>query len=165
MLLAGCGDLPALDERTVTRTLDDLPGSPLSRAIAWRAAERGVGVRQLVDDNGIAGLDPELRALDAHPNFEVRLYNAFTQRRFKFLGYLTDFRRLNRRMHNQSLTADGVAAIIGGRNIGDEYFGASPPATSTRPSRRRSRPSPGKQDSTPPAGSNGLIAVVRASRC
>jgi hypothetical protein len=99
-LLAGCGDLPALDERTVTRTLDDLPGSPLARAIAWRAAERGVGVRLLVDDNGIAGLDPELRALDVHPNFEVRLYNAFTQRRFKFLGYLTHFRRLNRHMHN-----------------------------------------------------------------
>jgi phosphatidylserine/phosphatidylglycerophosphate/cardiolipin synthase-like enzyme len=33
-----------------------------------------------------------------------------------------DFRRLNRRMHNKSMTADGLATIVGGRNIGDAYF-------------------------------------------
>ncbi len=103
---------------------DDLSGVLLLEALQ-RAAERGVRVRLLLDDNGIAGLDPVLVALDAHPNLEVRLYNPFPNRRFKPLGYLTEFRRLNRRMHNKSLTVDGVATIIGGRNIGDEYFGAS----------------------------------------
>jgi putative cardiolipin synthase len=103
---------------------DDLSGVLLLTAM-HRAADRGVRVRLLLDDNGIAGLDPLLVAMDAHPNLEVRLYNPFPNRRFKPLGYLTDFRRLNRRMHNKSLTADGVATIIGGRNIGDEYFGAS----------------------------------------
>ncbi|AKJ29855.1 phospholipase D family protein [Caldimonas brevitalea] len=91
-----------------------------------RAAERGVRVRLLLDDNGIAGLDPDLAVLDAHPNIEVRLFNPFRLRRWKLLGYLTDFRRLNHRMHNKSLTADTQATIVGGRNIGDAYFGADP---------------------------------------
>ena len=89
-----------------------------------RAADRGVRSRLLLDDNGIAGLDPVLAALDAHANVEVRLFNPFVQRQSKALGYLTDFRRLNRRMHNKSLTADSQATIVGGRNIGDAYFGA-----------------------------------------
>lgn len=90
----------------------------------WNAAERGVRVRLLVDDNGIAGLDPTVAALDSHRNIEVRLFNPFTNRGFKAAGYLTDFGRLNRRMHNKSFTADAQATIVGGRNIGDEYFGA-----------------------------------------
>jgi putative cardiolipin synthase len=89
-----------------------------------RAAERGVRVRILVDDNGIGGLDDALAALDSHPNAEVRIFNPFTIRRARPLLYITDFPRLNRRMHNKSFTADGVATIVGGRNIGDEYFGA-----------------------------------------
>jgi putative cardiolipin synthase len=88
------------------------------------AAERGVRVRLLLDDNGIAGLDDTLAALNAHPNIEVRLFNPFVMRGSRALGYLTDFSRLNRRMHNKSFTADNQAAIVGGRNIGDEYFGA-----------------------------------------
>ncbi|MFP3711193.1 phospholipase D family protein, partial [Paraburkholderia sp. SIMBA_009] len=79
----------------------------------------------LLDDNGTSGLDTVLAALDAHPNIEVRLYNPFAVRWPKSIGYLTDFRRLNRRMHNKSLTADNQATIVGGRNIGDEYFGAT----------------------------------------
>lgn len=89
------------------------------------AADRGVRVRLLLDDNGISGLDDDLAALATHPNIEVRLFNPFVFRRFKSLGYLTDFKRLNRRMHNKSITADNQVTIIGGRNVGDEYFGAS----------------------------------------
>lgn len=87
------------------------------------AADRGVAVRLLLDDNGIARLDDELAALETHPNIEIRLFNPFVIRKPKVLGYLLDFRRLNRRMHNKSLTADNQITIIGGRNIGDEYFG------------------------------------------
>ena len=89
----------------------------------WRAAERGVRVRLLLDDNNTSGLDPTLAALDAHPNIDVRLYNPFAQRTGRFFGYLTDFRRLNRRMHNKSFTADNQVTVVGGRNIGGEYFG------------------------------------------
>ncbi|MFT0548850.1 phospholipase D family protein [Allopusillimonas ginsengisoli] len=89
------------------------------------AADRGVRVRLLLDDNGITGLDNDLAALATHPNIQVRLFNPFVFRRFKPLGYLTDFKRLNRRMHNKSITADNQVTIIGGRNVGDEYFGAS----------------------------------------
>ncbi|HVL08834.1 MAG TPA: phospholipase D family protein [Burkholderiaceae bacterium] len=114
------------------RTLDvqyyiwrnDLSGTLLTEAL-HRAAERGVHVRLLLDDNNTGGLDSALAALDAHPNVEVRLFNPFAQRRWRVLGYLTDFARLNRRMHNKSLTADRQATIVGGRNVGDEYFNAS----------------------------------------
>jgi len=88
-----------------------------------KAAKRGVRVRLLLDDNGVSGLDDELAALDAMQNVEVRLFNPFILRRVKPLGYIFDFLRLNRRMHNKSLTADGAASILGGRNIGDVYFG------------------------------------------
>lgn len=88
-----------------------------------KAAERGVRIRLLLDDNGIGGLDEDLAALDALPNVEVRLFNPFILRSFKTLGYAFDFVRLNRRMHNKSLTVDGAVSILGGRNIGDIYFG------------------------------------------
>ncbi|MFS6938227.1 phospholipase D family protein [Neisseria animaloris] len=90
-----------------------------------RAAERGVRVRLLLDDNNTNGLDNVLTALNSHPNIEIRLFNPFLSRKWRALGYLTDFPRLNRRMHNKSLTADNHATIVGGRNIGDEYFNIS----------------------------------------
>ncbi|MCB5191453.1 phospholipase D family protein [Methylobacillus arboreus] len=92
-----------------------------------KAAERGVRVRLLLDDNGITGrdMDTRLAALDSHPLIQVRLFNPFPFRTFKPLGFLTDFSRLNRRMHNKSFIADNLVTIIGGRNVGDEYFGAT----------------------------------------
>ncbi|HSD36225.1 MAG TPA: phospholipase D family protein [Rhodocyclaceae bacterium] len=102
----------------------DHTGYLLFEAI-WQAAERGVSVRLLLDDTNTAGLDDTLRALDAHPNISVRLYNPMTLRSARLLNFVTDFSRLNHRMHNKSFTADNQATIVGGRNIGDEYFGAS----------------------------------------
>ncbi|PRY95762.1 putative cardiolipin synthase [Hasllibacter halocynthiae] len=99
----------------------DLTGLLLLDAL-WRAAERGVRVRLLLDDNGTDGLDPYLAWVGRHPRIEVRLYNPFNLRRGKRLAYAFDFPRLNRRMHNKSFTVDGRATIVGGRNIGDEYF-------------------------------------------
>jgi putative cardiolipin synthase len=83
-----------------------------------------VRVRLLLDDVGVGGLDDVVATLAAHPKIEVRLFNPFATRRLRSLGYLSDFERLNRRMHNKSFTADGQATIVGGRNIGDEYFDA-----------------------------------------
>src|SRR5690606_12865808 len=103
---------------------DDTTGTLLLEALR-EAAERGVRVRLLLDDNPTSGLDGTLGALDAHPNIEVRLFNPFVIRSPRILGFLTDFGRLNRRMHNKSFTADNRATIVGGRNIGDEYFDAS----------------------------------------
>ncbi len=114
------------------RTLDvqyyiwhrDLSGMLLFEAL-HDAANRGVRVRLLLDDNNTSGLDAALAALHVHPNIEVRLFNPFVIRQPRAIGYLTDFSRLNRRMHNKSFTADNQATIIGGRNVGDEYFGAT----------------------------------------
>src|SRR2546428_2481771 len=102
---------------------NDMSGSMLFSALR-RAADRGVQVRLLLDDNNTAGLDPVLAALDAHRNSAVRLFNPFRVRRWRLLGYLTDFKRLNGRMQTRAFTADGQATIIGGRNVGDEYFDA-----------------------------------------
>ena len=118
--------------RAADRTLDvqyylwraDRSGILLLNALR-EAADRGVHVRLLLDDNNTSNLDPLLTELDNHPNIEVRLFNPFVLRSPRLLGYLTDFSRLNRRMHNKSFTADGQATIIGGRNVGDEYFGAA----------------------------------------
>lgn len=101
----------------------DITGTLLLDAL-YQAAERGVRVRLLLDDNGISGLDDALAALNTHPNFEVRLFNPFVVRSPKWIGYITSFQRLNHRMHNKSFTADNQAAVIGGRNVADEYFGA-----------------------------------------
>jgi putative cardiolipin synthase len=90
----------------------------------WKAAERGVRVRLLLDDANTSGLDSTIAALGVLPNFEVRLYNPFTQRGSRALGYLSDFGRLNRRMHNKSFTADNQLSVVGGRNVANEYFGA-----------------------------------------
>jgi putative cardiolipin synthase len=103
---------------------DDLTGTLMLDALR-SAAARGVRIRLLLDDNNTAGLDPILASLDREPNIEVRLFNPFGMRRWRLLGYLTEFGRLNRRMHNKSFTADNQASIVGGRNIGDEYFGAA----------------------------------------
>ncbi len=90
----------------------------------WQAAERGVRVRLLLDDLNTKGLDSTIAALDAHPNIEVRLYNPVVIRDNRVLNFVTDFTRVNRRMHNKSFTADNQATVVGGRNIADEYFGA-----------------------------------------
>ncbi|MDZ3832091.1 MAG: phospholipase D family protein [Sphingopyxis sp.] len=102
---------------------DDLSGRLLLAELI-RAADRGVRVRLLIDDNTTAGLDPMLIGANAHPQVEVRLFNPLTLRRLRFANYLFAFPRLNRRMHNKSLTVDGSMTIVGGRNVGDEYFGA-----------------------------------------
>lgn len=100
---------------------DDLSGMLLLNALR-DAAARGVRVRLLLDDNGIKGMDSMLAALNAMPNFDVRLFNPSTIRSPKFAGYLLGPLRMNRRMHNKAFIVDGAVAIVGGRNIGDEYF-------------------------------------------
>lgn len=90
------------------------------------AADRGVRVRVLLDDWGTADKkDEAVAGLDAHPNIEIRLFNPYLHRTGwrKLAETLTSFARVNRRMHNKQLIADGQAVVLGGRNIGDEYFG------------------------------------------
>ncbi|MFP1454709.1 phospholipase D-like domain-containing protein [Escherichia coli] len=93
----------------------DMSGRLLFSALL-AAAKRGVRVRLLLDDNNTPGLDDILRLLDSHPRIEVRLFNPFSFRLLRPLGYITDFSRLNRRMHNKSFTVDGVVTLVGGRS-------------------------------------------------
>ena len=82
-------------------------------------------MRLLIDDPYYRANDPVIAALDAHANVEIRLFNPFTNRRWSRLDFIHDFRRVNRRMHNKLMVADNAAAIVGGRNIGDIYYGVN----------------------------------------
>lgn len=123
----------AMSARSAGRSLDlqyyiwhdDLTGRLLGRE-AYRAAQRGVRVRMLIDDMNAEGLDSKLLALDQHPNVEIRVYNPFRNRRglWRVLEMAQRIFSVNHRMHNKAWIADGRAAIVGGRNIGEEYFGA-----------------------------------------
>lgn len=89
------------------------------------AADRGVRVRLLIDDMATSGRDANIAVLDSHPNIEIRLFNPFPTRGWaRFVDFITRPGRVGRRMHNKSFIVDNMAAIIGGRNIGDEYFSA-----------------------------------------
>jgi len=125
----------ALSAREAGRSLDlmyyywkdDLTGRLLAREVI-AAADRGVHVRLLLDDINASGKDRAYQSLDAHPNIAVRLFNPSRARdpglRRGIEMVLRAF-RVNRRMHNKAWIADGRLAIVGGRNIGDAYFGAS----------------------------------------
>lgn len=105
----------------------DLTGRYLAHVLL-AAADRGVKVRLLLDDLDARDKNYAFAAFDAHPNIEVRLFNPLASRSGT-LAYFGDFlgsgKRLNHRMHNKSWIADNRIAIAGGRNLGDEYFGAS----------------------------------------
>ncbi len=103
----------------------DTTGRLLAAALV-AAAERGVRVRILIDDIHTKGKDFRIAALDAHPNVEIRTFNPFDRRDARNLNIVTDFARLNHRMHNKAFVVDGALAILGGRNIGDDYFGLNP---------------------------------------
>lgn len=89
------------------------------------AADRGVRVRILLDDIYAASADRAIAILDSHAHIEVRLFNPWTRRSgplARAFDFVLNAGRLNHRMHNKLFAADGYAVIIGGRNIGDEYF-------------------------------------------
>jgi len=105
----------------------DFTGKLLASELV-QAADRGVRVRMLLDDLDVDDRRELLAAADLHPNLEVRVFNPFYggSGAIDRLGELLQRGfRLNHRMHNKAWIADNRVAIIGGRNIGDEYFGAS----------------------------------------
>jgi len=97
----------------------------LERAV--EAAERGVHIRLIVDDLLTIGLDQVIYELNQHPNIELRLFNPWKGRNVLARGgeMVAEMERLNQRMHDKLVIADGNAAVVGGRNLGDHYFGLS----------------------------------------
>lgn len=132
------GGLDAYETRllaieSAARTIDlqyyiwdfDGSGRAISEAL-FRAAERGVHVRALVDGYLIDSNAEPLKQIVNHPNIEVRIYNpfrtSFWQRYVRYGELLLDFRRLNQRMHNKIIAVDNTVSIVGGRNVNDTYF-------------------------------------------
>ena len=98
----------------------------LATEMLLQAADRGVGVRVLVDDITLDVEDETLIALAAHPNVQIRIYNPKLMVGVSFfdriINAITDFRGINQRMHDKTAIYDGLAGITGGRNMADEYF-------------------------------------------
>lgn len=119
--------LAASAEKTIDAQYYLLHNDLTGQVFAWsllEAADRGVRVRLLLDDMDTGSYDAATAALDSHENIEIRLFNPFWRDQSLVVAGLTDFKRINRRMHNKSMTADNAMSIVGGRNIGDEYFQA-----------------------------------------
>ena len=115
----------SIDLQTFLWTFDTVGAFVLDHLM--QAADRGVTVKLLIDDSFLAKEDPMLLALEQHPNIEYRVYNPY-KRRSGGIGTrmalnLGDFERLDHRMHNKAMIIDNRIAIVGGRNLADEYFG------------------------------------------
>ena len=89
------------------------------------AANRGVKVRLLIDDNNAKQMEGIFLALDQHKNIDVKLYNPYGFRQYRGLDILLDLKRVNRRMHNKSFIVDNQVSLIGGRNMSDQYYNLS----------------------------------------
>jgi putative cardiolipin synthase len=126
---AARASLASLAEKTIDVQYyiwhDDDVGDLLAVALL-KAAERGVRVRILIDDIGLGASDAGLIAFDSHPNLEIRLFNPRINRAWRAIESVFSFNRINRRMHNKSFTVDNQVTIVGGRNVGNEYYDANP---------------------------------------
>lgn len=91
-----------------------------------KAADRGIRVRILIDDMDLDKRDEGLSTLASHPNISLRVFNPFSRQMIRAPQLLTHFGSVTRRMHNKSFTVDNQISIVGGRNIGNEYFDANP---------------------------------------
>ncbi|MFM0333067.1 phospholipase D family protein [Paraburkholderia strydomiana] len=122
--------------RAATKTLDmqyyianeDTTGKLLLGAALY-AADHGVRVRMLVDDLNFKDIDRIMAGLNSHSNIEIRVFNPFGSAREgvfeRTTNVFTQIGHFTRRMHNKAMIADNQLAIVGGRNLGDEYFNAS----------------------------------------
>jgi len=124
--------IAAFAEKTLDMQYYLWKGDLSGQLLLWRvleAADRGVKVRFLIDDIYHSGRDEVYAIIDTHPNFQLRVFNPMANRGVaRNLNFLANKTRLNRRMHNKIFMADGAVAVLGGRNIGDDYFGMDPDA-------------------------------------
>jgi len=123
--------------RAATKTLDmqyyianeDTTGKLLLGSALY-AADRGVRVRMLVDDLNFHDIDRLMAALNSHPNIQIRVFNPYGSPNESMFArtrnFFTNVDQFTRRMHNKATIVDNELAIVGGRNLGDEYFSASP---------------------------------------
>ena len=119
--------IAGLAERTLDMQYYLWKGDLAGQLLLWRAlqaADRGVQVRLLIDDIYHSGRDDAYAILDTHPNFQVRIFNPMANRGAgRNLNYVLNRKTLNHRMHNKIFMGDGAVAVLGGRNIGNDYFG------------------------------------------
>ena len=124
-LMAIDSAVESIDLQTFLWDFDTAGSLILDRIVS--AADRGVMIRILIDDTFLISKDPMLVALADHPKIEYRVFNPFKYRASGFVSRqflnLNEFHRLDHRMHNKAMIVDNQIAIVGGRNLADEYFG------------------------------------------
>lgn len=123
VIFSGCASAPIDYPKTPSSALIDTDDTALANSsTSWRAADRGVRVRFLLDDIFSTVDDSALLVLNEHPNIELRIFNPIARKGVDAVNYLGHFSLTNRRMHNKSFTIDNQLSIVGGRNIAEEYF-------------------------------------------
>ncbi len=124
-MLAIDSAVETIDIQTFLLELDAVGASIIDHLIA--AAERGVRVRFLIDDSFLQGKDELVMLVHQHENMSFRIFNPYLRRSSDAITRqalnLAEFSRLDHRMHNKAMIVDGRIAIVGGRNLADEYFG------------------------------------------
>lgn len=115
----------SIDLQTFLLKPDAVGAAVLEHLLA--AADRGVEVRFLIDDTFLNGQDELVMYMHEHDNIRLRVFNPFERRVDDMLTRqllnIGEFQRLDHRMHNKAMIVDGRVAIVGGRNLADEYFG------------------------------------------
>jgi putative cardiolipin synthase len=131
-MLPGCRSLPENVERTPSTSFERPAETAMGKLFGHHAAQHpGESGFAMLNNSrnaftariGLADLAE--RSLDLHPNVEIRVFNPFAHRSSHGLDFLSNFARVNQRMHNKVMIADGALAVVGGRNIGDHYFGVN----------------------------------------
>jgi len=104
---------------------NDLSGATVYKELL-DAANRGVKVQLILDDL-LEFENHWLLELAEHDNIRIRIFNPFEARKMGWFTRAFNFQankqRLNHRLHEKYFNVDGKLMIIGGRNIGDNYFG------------------------------------------
>ena len=115
----------SIELQTFLWSLDATGTLVMSHLLA--AAERGVRIKLLIDDSFLVGKSANTLALVEHPRIDYRVFNPYQRRSsnavLRQVLNLAEFHRLDHRMHNKAMIVDGRVAIVGGRNLADEYFG------------------------------------------
>ncbi len=107
---------------------DDEMGLALLQELV-AAAERGVKVRLLGDGIFFMRQPAKVAAIaQAHPRLNLRLYNPLDHEvaslePSSLEKMVLDFSEINQRLHMKILAIDDRQALVGGRNVGNEYFG------------------------------------------
>lgn len=97
----------------------------------FERAKSGIKIDLIIDHwdllQSIESIAKKIRKFSEHENFNVKLFNPVNTENEEvnlktYIYELPKFSLLQKRMHGKIFNVDEACCIVGGRNIGDEYF-------------------------------------------